>query len=244
MRYAVISDIHSNLPALRTWIDNAPSVDAVWCLGDVVGYAAEPNECIQLLTRLNVRAWVPGNHDLGALGKISRDTFNYEGRLALGWTGTRLTPASRRALAGLALTARPLRDVTLVHASPRDPVWEYLFDCADATGSTGFLKTHICFFGHTHVPTIFRLANDGCESVPIELRRPIPLANGRTRWLVNPGSLGQPRDRDPRLSYLIFDDVASTVEFHRLAYPLAETQARIVAAGLPEMLARRLEYGL
>jgi predicted phosphodiesterase len=241
VRVGVITDVHSNLAALEAVLAAMPSVDAVWCLGDVVGYGAEPNECIARLRELGA-VCISGNHDLAAIGRVSLDFFNADAAAAATWTAAELGAEARVWLEERAqITAEG--GVTLAHGSPYDPVWEYVTSSRVAARSLQCFETPICFIGHTHLPSSFVQLADG--SIRTEYRAPGEVVNVREgRLLANPGSVGQPRDEDPRAAYLIYDVDAGTLTWHRVEYPVRTTQERILQAGLPERLARRLALGL
>ena len=241
MRVGVISDLHSNLAALDAVLADLPSVDALWCLGDVVGYGAEPNECIQRLQELDAIC-ILGNHDLAALGQVSLDYFNADAAAAAAWTTAQLTPEARAWL-----ESRPQvvveGGVTLAHGSPYNPVWEYVTNSRVAARSLTCIETAICLVGHTHLPSSFVSQPDG--TIRTEYRAPGDVVHlGEARLLANPGSVGQPRDEDPRAAYLICDDAAGRLTWHRVRYPVHTTQERILRAGLPARLAQRLAAGL
>lgn len=241
MRHLIISDIHANRVALETVLRDAAPFDMVWCLGDIVGYGPDPNECVARIQEFEHIA-VAGNHDWAALGMLALDDFNTEARMAHLWTREELSPASREYLQRL-----PVRleqgDFTLAHGSPREPIWEYILDLGTATINFSHFSTPFCLVGHTHLPLIF--IADETTGRPIvvipDIGTPIPL-RGR-RMILNPGSVGQPRDGDPRASYAILDTDAMTWEIRRVAYPIEITQERMRARGLPRRLIARLELG-
>lgn len=239
MRILVISDIHANLTALEAVLADAGDVDAVWCLGDVVGYGPDPNECIARLTSLPNLVCLQGNHDAAAIGELPLESFNHEARVSIEWLHGILTPESLSFLRSLTPMRREL-DVTLAHASPRQPVLEYLLDSYSALENFAFFETQLCFVGHTHVPVLFIE-----HGVAINLQ--IPEAGSEftldSRCIANPGSVGQPRDRDPRAAYAIFDPEHSTWQQFRVPYTIAEVQSRMQAAGLPGRHISRLEGG-
>lgn len=241
MRILVCSDIHANLTALDAVLADAGPVQAVWCLGDVVGYGPEPNECIERLRSLPGMECILGNHDAAVLAAIDSDSFNPEARFSILWTQNQLTPANLRFLEGLPEKV-VIGQATLSHGSPRQPVWEYLLDTYSAARSFDFFDTEYCFVGHTHLPVYFQL-NGRRQNA----RLVVPEANGRLalepRAILNPGSVGQPRDRDPRAAYAIFDDELHTWEFCRVTYDVARVQTRMRAAGLPERHILRLTAG-
>jgi diadenosine tetraphosphatase ApaH/serine/threonine PP2A family protein phosphatase len=243
MRYLVISDIHSNLEAFEAVLHDAGAVDQVWCLGDVVGYGPDPNACVEILRALPHRC-IAGNHDWATLGKLDLSDFNTDARQANLWNRKQLTPPNQAYLDALpeTLVEEPF---TLVHGSPRHPIWEYIIYASTAQASFSLFDTPFCFVGHTHAPAIFRLSSEGgeevCEAMPPASDGPLSL--GPERLIINPGSVGQPRDGDPLASYLILDMEALTVEHHRVPYPIEKTQAKMLEHDLPPRLVVRLEYG-
>jgi diadenosine tetraphosphatase ApaH/serine/threonine PP2A family protein phosphatase len=241
VRYLVTSDIHGNLAALEAVLDDAPKFDALWCLGDLVGYGPKPNECIQRV-RDFPHTSLAGNHDWAALGKLDLGSFNTIARTANEWTQEQLTSSSRTFLSGLP-TSLQQGDFTLAHASPREPVWEYIMDTSTAYQNFEHFETPFCLVGHTHVPVYFELDEERqrCEATLPPL--PEPLELGPRRAIINPGGVGQPRDGDPRSSYALLDTDDMTWSFHRVAYPIEVTQERMRAAGLPKRLIDRLEIG-
>jgi diadenosine tetraphosphatase ApaH/serine/threonine PP2A family protein phosphatase len=241
VRVGVISDLHGNLDALDAVLAALGPVDALWCLGDIVGYGAEPNECIARLRELEA-VCIAGNHDLAALGEISLDTFNADAAAAAAWTAAQLTAEARAWLAQLgSLTAAG--PVVLAHGSPYDPVWEYVTNGRVAARSLTCFESPLCFVGHTHVPSSFIQLPDGQIRTEYRVEGDVvPL--GQARLIANPGSVGQPRDEDPRAAYLVLDSEAATLTWHRTPYPVAVAQEKILAAQLPVRLARRLALGL
>ncbi len=233
MRIAVISDIHSNLPALqRTFevIDHL-AVDRVYCLGDIVGYGPSPNECIDII-RERCAAVVKGNHDCGAIDELPLDHFNIYGKSAIRWTRTHLTETNVEYLRRLPML-RVLDGVTLAHASPLNPEdWQYIFAWPDAERCFPAFSTRICFIGHTHIPVI--VGEDGSVNTFRE----------GLRYLINVGSVGQARDGNPRISFGLLDTTASKFEFMRVDYNIEATASAILAARLPDYLAQRLFLGI
>lgn len=245
MDVLVVSDIHANLEALRAVLDDAGRYDALWFLGDAVGYGPDPEACVQLLIERSPAIWLAGNHDHAALGKLDVSDFNPEARAAAEWTAGQLSDAVRARLnACVPRIDDAGADVTFVHASPRSPVREYILNAALAEAAFDGFSGPLCLFGHTHVPAAYDEAVDGASRHPLTPDAPLDLTGGR--WLVNPGSVGQPRDGDPRASYLRLTahaDGRRSVTLRRVAYDIAATQAKILAAGLPPRLAARLEFG-
>ena len=242
MRVLVISDIHANLVALETVLAQAGSYDAVWCLGDLVGYGPNPNECVARVRALPGLICLVGNHDKAVLGEIDLNVFNLDARVAIAWTQREV---SRETLAYLRALpeAHQAGDFTLVHGSPRQPVWEYILDRFIARENFPLITTPWCLVGHTHTPVIYKeISPDGdCDEEAPDYRRPRSL-NGE-RLIINPGSVGQPRDNNPHAAYAILDTGARMWEYRRILYDVAETQNRMRVARLPERLASRLAYG-
>ena len=243
MRYLVLSDIHSNLAALEAVLAAAGEVDVTWCLGDTVGYGPQPNECTESVRALPQLSCVAGNHDWGALGKLDLSDFNDEARFAAEWTADQLSPANRAWLDGL--PERIEADgFTLVHGSPRHPIWEYILNSGVAQANMAYFETLTCLVGHTHVPVVFWEPGLRHTVAPATLPEAgEPFSYRAVRSIVNPGAVGQPRDGDPRASYMLLDTDAGTFELQRVPYDIEETQRQMRAAGLPERLAARLSYG-
>ena len=241
MRVGVVSDIHSNLPALEAVLSDMGEVDELWCLGDFVGYGPWPNECVSMLRERGVRA-IAGNHDLAVVGAISTAAFNTDAAFATAWTAEQLTPELTSYLAELPPMTRLDRKTTLAHGSPRQPVWEYLLDDETASASFKCFKTQLCFIGHTHIPSIF--VKEGRRVAVSHMPESAQFTVGKLRAIANPGSVGQPRDRDPRSSYLIFDSGQGTLEWRRVAYDIGRTQARMREVELPEFFVERLSIGV
>jgi predicted phosphodiesterase len=243
MRILVVSDVHANLAALNAVIKDAGAFDRVWCLGDVVGYGPEPNECIDRLRSFDLLC-LAGNHDLAAVGKLTLVDFNPDAKEAIAWSRFQLSSANRNWLETLPTrTVVTDYDITLVHGSPRDPIWEYVFTPPIARACLDSIDTPICLNGHTHVPLIFRKPEFevGVFSDRLYINRPVSLK--LDRWLINPGSVGQPRDDDPRAAYAIFDAEAMTFTHHRVQYDVTATQNKMKVAKLPSRLIRRLRFG-
>jgi diadenosine tetraphosphatase ApaH/serine/threonine PP2A family protein phosphatase len=239
VRVGVISDVHSNLQALEAVL-GALSVDELWFLGDLVGYGPRPNECCARLAQTATLA-LAGNHDLGVLGKVDVDVFNTDGATAIEWTRGRISNASRRSLEGREPAALT-EGAELYHASPRDPVWEYVLDDEAVHAALSLTQSPIVLIGHSHVPLAFCI-EDGRPAGGIAPAETTVDLGGR-RWLLNPGSVGQPRDGDPRAAYLVLDLDLGVATWHRVAYEIDRTQAEIREAGLPETLAARLGHGV
>lgn len=241
MRIAVVSDVHANLLALEAVLGALESVDAIWHLGDIVGYGPEPQAVMDRLRGAGAIG-VRGNHDDAGGGGDSIEQFNPDGRRAMEWTRSRISERARLYLAGL--PERRIPDgspFTLVHGSPRDPIWEYLDSTPAARDNLGVLATPHCLVGHTHVPRLFRESGRRVESQVAGEDNVVEI-DGR-RLIVNPGSVGQPRDGDPRSSYVLIDTAAATIAWRRIRYDIVATQSAMRAAGLPEWLADRLKLG-
>ena len=240
MRIAVLSDIHANLPALDAVLADAGSVDGIWHLGDVVGYGPDPDGVIARLREVGA-VGVRGNHDAAAAGGSEIDWFNPEARRAMEWTRTAISPASIEWLRALP-ERRSLERSELVHGSFREPLWEYVTSPSIARDNLGLLHEPIGLHGHTHMPVAFveqggrveRFAATGVASLEL----------GDRRALVNPGSVGQPRDGDPTASYLVLDPATVAITWHRVAYDIESVQAAMRAVGLPSFLISRLSVGL
>jgi len=248
MRLALLSDIHSNLPALEAVLADLEDarVDEAWCLGDVVGYGAQPDECAALV-REHCAVCLVGNHDLAALEALDISTFSPAAAAAVRWTRERMTRETRDFLAGLE-PADETREVGLYHASPRDPVWEYVLWPDQAAECIRTQAKRVSFIGHSHVALFFALADAAGGDVAEEARGAqagagTSLEVGRGRWLINPGSVGQPRDGDPRAAWLELDTDSWQAIFHRVHYDIDRAADAIVATDLPEHLARRLYVG-
>ena len=239
MRILVFSDIHSNLTALEAVLSVEGNLDAYWCLGDLVGYGPDPNECIEKVRTLPNLVCVRGNHDAAALGEVDQNTFNHEASLAITWTKRNLNAESQEFLLSLP-EKLVFEDITLVHGSPLNPVWDYVMDYMTAIRMFPAYDTRICMVGHTHVPAIWKEGEEkrGTSSVMDYHKNTI-----LSKTILNPGSIGQPRDHDPRASYAIFDSDKSTWELRRVEYNITAVQNRIKKSGLPWRHALRLAEG-
>lgn len=242
MKTLIISDVHSNLTALQTVLEDAKPFDRVWCLGDVIGYGPDPNECIDRIRNLPLLKCVKGNHDAAIIGDINISAFNYEARASLRWLDNVISPENRRWLSGLEERII-LDDITMVHGSPSSPVWEYIMDVHAARENMDAFETKVCLVGHTHLPVLFSQEGEALKStkrIPLPIDEPIELDH---KSILNPGSVGQPRDHDPRASYVIYDDEQNHWIHHRVTYDFEKVQKRILAAGLPDQHAQRLSKG-
>lgn len=242
MPILVISDVHSNFTALQAVVRDAGTVDETWCLGDLIGYGPDPNQVVELVRRLSHLTCVLGNHDAALLHRMEFEAFNGDARRSLIWTDGVLTKDNLDFLRTLPEGAQTRGRVTLVHGSPRDPTWEYVNDTLAARPNFSHFDTPFCFVGHTHVPAIFALDEKADRVVPgrTKIGEPFTLT---ARAIVNPGSVGQPRDRDPRAAYAIYDSHQGTWEARRVQYDFSQVQQRIRDAGLPSRHALRLAEG-
>lgn len=241
MRILVISDIHANLTAFEAVLKDAGQVDTIWCLGDIVGYGPDPNECVALIKRQPNLTCMLGNHDSAAIGQIALETFNQDARRSIEWLQNHLTKESFTFLSSLP-EKKVIDQVTLVHGSPRNPVWEYVLDLHSAAQNFKHFDTQICMVGHTHLPIAY-LSHDGEHDVRWLIPPEGESIQIRDRAILNPGSVGQPRDHDPRASYAIFDAVENLWEVRRVEYDIHSVQKRIKAADLPSRHALRLTEG-
>lgn len=241
MRILVLSDIHANLTALEAVFADAGTTDAVWCLGDIVGYGPDPNECVARMQGLANLVCLIGNHDAAALNRIPMETFNQDARRSIEWMQGALTKENLAFLAALPETAIN-GQVTLAHGSPRNPVWEYILDIYSATQNLEFFDTPLCMVGHTHLPVAY-IENAETHALHWIIPDEGECLHLDTRAILNPGSVGQPRDHDPRASYAIFTPEDNGWEIHRVRYDVRAVQKRIRAAALPMRHALRLVEG-
>jgi diadenosine tetraphosphatase ApaH/serine/threonine PP2A family protein phosphatase len=241
MTILVISDIHANLTALEAVLADVGDYEAVWCLGDVVGYGPDPSECINRVRGLPGLVCLTGNHDAAVIGQIDINAFNAEARESIEWQRGAIDAEGMAFLRDLR-EKEVVGHVTLAHGSPRNPVWEYILDGRVARRNFDYFSTPYCIVGHTHVPFVFQLKDGNPGPVPklLEASERLVLT---PRALLNPGSVGQPRDRDPRAAYALFDPEKETWECRRVTYDIASVQERIQKAGLPFRHAQRLMEG-
>ena len=242
MKVLVMSDIHSNRTALEAVLEDAAgSADAVWCLGDIIGYGPDPNDCVSIIKEIPNLICLRGNHDSAVIGLTDRIKFNHSAQKVLEWTDDQLNPVHRQYLLGLDAEVK-VDDVTLAHGSPRDPTWEYIMDVYTATANFDYFDTDYCFVGHSHLPVLYYLKN-GKDLANVSFVYPGDKTKLPNNCIVNPGSVGQPRDHDPRAAYTIFDTEEKTWAQHRVNYNIAEVQERMSLAGLPGEYIQRLELG-
>jgi diadenosine tetraphosphatase ApaH/serine/threonine PP2A family protein phosphatase len=242
LRVAVVSDIHANLHALDAVLAeiDGEGVDAIWSLGDTVGYGPRPNECCDL-TRERALVSLVGNHDLVALGELAVTDFNEDAAAAAMWTSRALTAESRAFLRGLEPEGEA-SGVRLFHGSARDPVWEYVLTADAARATLDAVDEQLVLVGHSHVALAVTPDDaTGVDGGVAPGGAEISFADAR--WLLNPGSVGQPRDGDPRAAWLLLDLERKFATFRRVEYPIGQTQTEIREQGLPDLLASRLAHG-
>ncbi|MDD5127514.1 MAG: metallophosphoesterase family protein [Dehalococcoidales bacterium] len=242
MRCAILADIHANMEAfgaVLTDVEKRGDVEEIWCLGDIVGYGPDPHACIQILRAAN-HLCVAGNHDWAAIGKITMQNFNTDAAAACEWTGQKLTPEDKEYLSHLPATLQK-GDFTLAHGSPREPIWEYILFPPTAAENFNHFTTPYCLVGHSHQPIVFKQV--GSAAATSLFQPTIGLVIGRSRLIINPGAVGQPRDGDPRASYAIYDSEAKMARLYRVPYDIEATQNKMMHAGLPMKLVNRLSHG-
>jgi len=242
MKVAVVSDIHANRHAFEATLDAVATSNAseLWCLGDLVGYGAEPDACVELARR-HAAVCLAGNHDLAVTGELALDEFSRGAGVAAQWTREVIDPENLAFLEHLRPQGQEA-EVGLYHASPRDPVWEYVLSSLLAELCLNQQQQRICLIGHSHVALSFgRQEGELASGEPRRAGTRLDIENGE--WLLNPGSVGQPRDGDPRAAWLLLDLDDMDATFHRTEYDVAGAAAAIRAARLPDSLAERLEYG-
>jgi diadenosine tetraphosphatase ApaH/serine/threonine PP2A family protein phosphatase len=242
MRIALLSDVHGNLPAFEAVLADvdAAGVDEVWCLGDLVGYGAEPDRCVEL-ARARCDLCLAGNHDLVVTGDIDIGDFSASAARAATWTRENIGADTLAFLRGLRPTEAD-RAIGLYHASPRDPVWEYVLSGWQADECMDLMEPRVSAVGHSHVALWFRRSGEGqVEGAPARAGLEHDLSSDE--WLVNPGAVGQPRDDDPRAAWLLLDTEVWTSHWRRVEYPIDEAAEAIERAGLPHVLAERLYHG-
>lgn len=243
LKALIVADVHSNLEAFTAAIDDAQRVggfDEIWSLGDLVGYGPDPAAVIDTI-RLHPHHAVAGNHDLASIGRLSLEAFNLNAAEANRWTATQLDQ-DRKQFLGRQPLKEEIEEFTIVHGSPRDPVWEYVVSVRAAFASFNHFDTYWCLVGHSHIPFVCRLdAERGVVFVNPRFGHPLEL--GEERLIVNPGSVGQPRDGDPRAAYAVYDAQAETLTHFRVEYDVVATQRKMREHGLPEFLAERLAHG-
>ncbi len=242
MRVAVISDIHANRHALEAVLAevDAEAPDEIWCLGDVVGYGPEPNRCCELVAE-RASVCLAGNHDLAVTGAISLDEFNGDAAVAAEWTRGAIDEASLAFLRGLAPQARRAT-AELFHGSPLDPVWDYVLTAETALLSFQMTSLPLVLVGHSHLPLVVGFDGHLVSGGLAPTSDPVSLADAR--YLLNPGSVGQPRGKDPRAAWMMLDLDAGSASFRRTEYAVGATQEEMRVRGLPEVLVSRLALGI
>jgi predicted phosphodiesterase len=242
VRVAIVSDIHGNRQAFEAVLDaiEASDCEELWCLGDLVGYGADPDACVELARR-HAAICLAGNHDMGVRGDLPLEQFSRGAALAARWTQERITEETRDYLDGLEPVMLD-EQVGLYHASPRDPVWEYVLSALQADLCLDAQTHRVCLIGHSHVALSFcRIPGEAASGQTRADGDELDLDEGE--WLVNPGSVGQPRDGDPRAAWLELDLDSGTAVYQRVEYDIDGAAAAIRAARLPDSLAERLSYG-
>jgi diadenosine tetraphosphatase ApaH/serine/threonine PP2A family protein phosphatase len=245
VRYLILSDLHANIDAFKAVVAHATGAwDRTIVLGDLVGYGAEPNAVIEEVLALSPLTVIRGNHDKAACGLDDGSQFNQVARIAAAWTSKQLTPANRTYLQQLPAGPLSINDLfEICHGAPFDEDY-YIFDGNDAVRAMESTSRPLCLFGHTHLPVMFWVKNNVFEgAAPGGGAETIVTVEENVRYLVNPGSIGQPRDGDPRAAYAILDDAARELRLRRVVYPIDKAQRRILTAGLPASLANRLALG-
>lgn len=245
MKYLIFSDIHSNLEAFEKLLslDVVQKVDKFLFLGDLVGYGANPNEVINTFRKLKNVYCIRGNHDKVIADLESSSLFNPVAAFSAEWSKIQITPENTAFLKQLKTGPEVIDHfITICHGSTFDEDY-YVFSMFEAVESFKFMDTSIGFFGHTHFPVIYLLRNEKIDIVPLNEDTKIKL-DPNTRYLLNPGSIGQPRDKNPKPSFIVYDSSKKEIQFSRFSYNIKETQRKIREAGLPEILASRLESGI
>jgi diadenosine tetraphosphatase ApaH/serine/threonine PP2A family protein phosphatase len=242
VRIAIVSDIHGNRQAFEAVLDSIGSSDCeeMWCLGDLVGYGADPDACVELARR-HAALCLAGNHDLGVVGTLPLEQFSRGAALAAQWTRETITAETREFLESLEPQSLE-EEVGLYHASPRDPIWEYVLSPLQAELCMDVQRHRVCLIGHSHVALSFSRA-EGAAATGETRAADTCLEVGSGEWLINPGSVGQPRDGDPRAAWLELDTGAWQATYRRVEYDIAGAASAIRAARLPDSLAERLLYG-
>ena len=241
-RILVISDIHANFTALEAVLADAGEVDETWCLGDLVGYGPDPNECIHRIRSLPKLTCLMGNHDTAAIGNLALVSFNHDARRSLVWHKETVTKKNLTFLTSLPSDVVVCGEVSLAHGSPRDPIWEYVMNALTARINLGFFSTPWCFIGHSHMQVVFQQCARR-DSVDIVVLPPGEGYELTERAILNPGSVGQPRDRNPRAAYALFYPEKKIWEPRRVEYDIQAVKTRILEAGLPPRHAERLAGG-
>jgi diadenosine tetraphosphatase ApaH/serine/threonine PP2A family protein phosphatase len=241
MLILVLSDIHGNYTALDAVLKDAGKVDEIWCLGDLLGYGPDPNDVVKKIRSLKNCSCLLGNHDAAVLGKMDLEAFNRDARLSVEWNQRELKAENLAFIKSLP-EKLVMNEATLVHGSPRNPVWEYVLDWQIAMYNFEFFETDFCFIGHTHIPVVFEMTEDE-SNYHLEILNPTGPVELKPRAIINPGSVGQPRDRDSRAAYALYDTQTRLWYPKRITYDIGSVQERIYKARLPERNAIRLVDG-
>jgi predicted phosphodiesterase len=242
MRVLVISDIHANFTAFEAVLKDAGKVDETWCLGDLVGYGPDPNAVVEEVRDIPHLTCILGNHDMAAIGRMPLEAFNGDARRSLIYHEKVISASNMDFMRSLSANVKVLGEATIAHGSPRDPLWEYILNALTARVNFENFDTPWCFVGHTHIQCMFAL-DENTDRITLDQTKADHAINLRSKLILNPGSVGQPRDRDPRAAYAIYDTEARTWTPHRVTYNIPEVQERIRAAGLPEKHALRIAEG-
>ena len=242
MRVLIISDIHANYTALEAVLKDAGPADETWCLGDLVGYGPDPNAVVEEVRDIPNLTCILGNHDMAAIGKMPLEAFNGEARRSLAYHQKVLSASNMDFMHSLSANIKVRGEATLAHGSPRDSLWEYIINGLTARLNFDHFDTPWCFVGHTHIQSIFAY-NETNDRVTLDQTKPDQTINLHPKLILNPGSVGQPRDRDSRAAYAVYDTEARTWLPRRVTYNIVEVQDRIRAAGLPEKHALRIAEG-
>jgi diadenosine tetraphosphatase ApaH/serine/threonine PP2A family protein phosphatase len=239
----VLSDIHANLVALEAVLRDAKGYEAIWNIGDTVGYGPRPRECLDLMVDHGANPVLVGNHDLACLGELDLTEFNPVAQVASRWTALQLGLEHRAYLKDLpAMTVS--ESFTLAHGSPRAPIWEYVTSAVIASENFLYFDTNVCLIGHTHIAMFAVMRAEQIQAEIYQFRDGTTLDLLQARYIVNPGSVGQPRDRDPRAAYAILDTDRGTITAHRVEYDVSTTQRQMALANLPDVLIARLAHGM
>ena len=242
MRVLIISDIHANYTALLAVLKDAGHVDETWCLGDLVGYGPDPNAVVEEVREISNLTCILGNHDMAAIGKMPLEAFNGDARRSLEYHEKVLSASNMDFMRSLSANVKVRGEATLAHGSPRDPLWEYILNALSAQVNFDHFDTPWCFVGHSHIQCVFAL-DEETNRVTVNQTKADETITLRRKMILNPGSVGQPRDRNPRAAYAIYDTEARTWTPRRVTYNISEVQQGIRAAGLPEKHAVRIAEG-
>jgi predicted phosphodiesterase len=242
MRILVMSDVHANYTALEAVLKDAGAVDETWCLGDLVGYGPDPNAVVEEVREIPNLTCLMGNHDIAVIGKMPFETFNGDARKSLMHHEKVISASNMDFLRTLPSQKKQRGEATMAHGSPRDPLWEYILNSLAARANFEHFETPWCFVGHSHVQCMF-LLDEKTDQLTAEQTRPNETIALHSKMILNPGSVGQPRDRDPRAAYAIYDSEARTWTPQRVEYNVAEVQKRIREFKLPEKHALRIAEG-